>query len=191
MILTGPQSNIQISMQRSNFQQHGGEVSTSDVAPTHVICHEQSAVPSTHFNAPVVSSQWITACLMQKSLLPIDQFVMSSSASKAIKPAVSISIPVAASSASVISDPMSDLIAFAPPSSAFTPISSAQTYSLFLQNTMYRFVSTGYQATSKFACFDLDSTLIVTQSGNAFPKNETDWKLYHNRLTSYQQPMIT
>jgi len=37
----------------------------------------------------------------------------------------------------------------------------------------------------KIAAFDLDGTLIVTQSGRKIPVNEKDWKFFSNEVTTY------
>ncbi|RHZ62646.1 putative DNA 3'-phosphatase Tpp1 [Aspergillus thermomutatus] len=40
---------------------------------------------------------------------------------------------------------------------------------------------------AKVAAFDLDSTLVVTASGNTFPRNSSDWKWYHVVIMSNQK----
>ena len=38
-------------------------------------------------------------------------------------------------------------------------------------------------ATKKVAAFDLDGTLIKTKSGNTFPRDRNDWKIWHSTVT--------
>ncbi|GAA5829209.1 hypothetical protein JCM3766R1_001018 [Sporobolomyces carnicolor] len=44
------------------------------------------------------------------------------------------------------------------------------------------FVFDDPKPSTKIAAFDIDGTLIVTKSGNKFPKDENDWKLWSNEV---------
>ncbi len=42
--------------------------------------------------------------------------------------------------------------------------------------------SKNFVQTDKLACFDLDSTIIKTKTGNTFPINNDDWKLFNDNV---------
>ncbi|KAL8596825.1 hypothetical protein ACOMHN_027154 [Nucella lapillus] len=47
-----------------------------------------------------------------------------------------------------------------------------------LDDRLYIFTSKGVCASEKIAGFDIDGTIITTQSGRVFPKDTTDWKVW-------------
>lgn len=49
------------------------------------------------------------------------------------------------------------------------------------ESSLLVYTSNGVEGRTKIAGFDFDGTLVSTKSGNVFPKDSTDWKLWNKQ----------